>query len=248
MAGRKLFFAIIIALIITSLASAIRITEVELNPPGKDAGNEWIELYSEEEVNLNGYRLLNNDGDEILFNSGSVFSGYYVYGFSKQWLDNSDEKVFLYKGNSIIDETDLLEDSENSALTWRFCNEEWGFSEETKGRENECEKDAGTAKEEGREKRGTQKNEDENKKRSPLPEIREETKTSETKKYSLEKISSDSPEVIKLNTKSIKTRDSNEGLRKGRYGIYGLIAFCILLAVLFALKMKDKEFRKNGFE
>jgi len=37
------------------IASGLRINEVELNPPLDDSGNEWAEIYSESEINLEGY-------------------------------------------------------------------------------------------------------------------------------------------------------------------------------------------------
>jgi len=44
----------------SELASAIVINEVEQNPAGEDRNNEWVELYSAEEINLDGYFLANN--------------------------------------------------------------------------------------------------------------------------------------------------------------------------------------------
>lgn len=115
--------------------SSLQITEVELNPLGNDKGFEWIEFYSEDEVDLSLYRIVNNDGDEILLDSN--FSGYYIYIFESQWLDNKDEKVFLYKNNELIDSTTVLEDSKNNEFTWQFCNE-WFFLENSKGGKNSC--------------------------------------------------------------------------------------------------------------
>ncbi|MEA3329436.1 MAG: hypothetical protein U9Q06_01710, partial [Nanoarchaeota archaeon] len=99
----------------------IEITEVELNPAGSDGGAEWIELFSDEEINLGNYKLKNNDGDEIIL-EGEV-SGYYIYLLTSQWLDNKDEKVFIYKGDEKIDESDLLEDVENDDKTWQKCKD-----------------------------------------------------------------------------------------------------------------------------
>ena len=77
---KKIAFLITLIIILISGVSAIRINEVEMNPAGKDYGNEWIELYSKEEVNLEGYKLMNNDGGEL--NLGGNFSGYFIYIFS----------------------------------------------------------------------------------------------------------------------------------------------------------------------
>lgn len=54
-------------------------------------------------------------------------------------------------------------------------------------------------------------------------------------------------QVIKLNTKNIKTEENDEKLEepdKSNYSIYGFIVFCVLLGFLFALK----RFRRNEFE
>ena len=53
-------FITILMVISSELASAIVINEVEQNPAGEDRNNEWVELYSAEEINLDGYFLANN--------------------------------------------------------------------------------------------------------------------------------------------------------------------------------------------
>lgn len=128
---------IILIIFLFSFVSAISITEVETNPEGTDAGNEWIEFYNEEEISLDNYTIINNDGKNISLNNIS-FSGYYVYTLSKQWLDNSNESVSLYNGSGLIDETDLLDDSKNNDLTWQLCDSSWRFLNSTKGEENIC--------------------------------------------------------------------------------------------------------------
>ncbi len=123
--------------LLVHLATAISITEVELNPQGKDAGNEWIELYSEQESNLNGYYLENKDGD--ILNLNQSFSKFLLIKLNKQWLDNSDEKIFLKKDNQTLAETPILKDSEDSELTWNLCGSEWLFLPSTQEQENNCE-------------------------------------------------------------------------------------------------------------
>lgn len=56
------------------------------------------------------------------------------------------------------------------------------------------------------------------------------------------------PEIIKLSfkqEKSIKNENDIEKIDKSSYAIYGFLAFCILLGVLFLLKKKEY---KNEFE
>ncbi len=75
-------------------------------------------------------------------------------------------------------------------------------------------------------------------------------KTNYTKNYEenneIENIKQDIKlEVIKLNTKDIKTEDVKENLDTNNYARYGFVAFCILLGFLFIIK-RNKE-KKNEF-
>lgn len=132
----KKYFLLVIIILVLSSISAMVINEVELNPEGSDSGNEWIEFYNENSINLSSYSIKNNDGGEIILNGS--FSGYYVLILSSQWLDNTDEKVFLYKNGELIHETDIFEDSKNDGFAFSYCDEEWIFIESTKGEENNC--------------------------------------------------------------------------------------------------------------
>src|SRR3989344_902390 len=109
----KIFFALFAFFTLISIVYSIQINEVESNPAGNDAGQEWIEFYSKQEVNLSEYKITNNDGQEMQTNA--AFSGYYVLNLEKQWLDNSNEKVILMKDGKIIDETLVFSDSTNNA-------------------------------------------------------------------------------------------------------------------------------------
>jgi len=115
---------------------SVQITEVELNPAGADSGEEWIEIYSPSEINLSEYHLVNNDGNTYKLNG--TFSGYITIYFNNQWLDNSDEKIFLKKSDEIISITPILEDNKNTDQTWAFCDSGWVFGSSTKNRENSC--------------------------------------------------------------------------------------------------------------
>jgi len=132
------YLLIILVVLLISISSAIKITEVELNPKGMDKGNEWIEFYCKKKTDLSSYMIVNNDGDKLSL-SGEC-RGYFVHTFEKQWLDNSDEKVFLYKGNKLIDKTDLLKDDKNDDKTWSLC-EDWKFRKPTEDSENDCNSD-----------------------------------------------------------------------------------------------------------
>jgi len=236
-----LLFVILIILLVTNI-SALRINEVELNPPGTDAGNEWIELYSAKEIDLEDYKIVNNDGGEISL-SGS-FKGYFIIELEKQWLDNSDEKVFLYEGEDLIDKTDLLEDSKNNDKTWQYCAPYWEFLEESKDRLGQCDVDEEKIKEE----EGVAA---QNEERDEIIEVNK-TITSEggggedggkTKKTQPSK----SFEIISLNPQVIKSTDgsdSNKEKGKSKYAIFSIIGLCVLIGILVWLR-KNKY--KNEF-
>src|SRR3989344_3390746 len=57
-----MLLAFLFIMILTGEVSAIRLNEIEANPEGTDSGNEWVELYSQDSVNLEGYFLENGDG------------------------------------------------------------------------------------------------------------------------------------------------------------------------------------------
>jgi len=220
---RKIILIILIVFLIIQSVVAIRINEFELNPEGDDSGNEWVELYHWDEIDLTGYKLVNNDGGEIELSG--IFDEFYVYVFEKQWLDNKDEKIFLYKGEELIDETSLDYDSQNDARTLQYCSGEWVFEEGTKGEENNC----GETEEESEEEINKEQQEN-------LEKLVEITGAG-IKNIELEK--------IELNPKNIKTENGSENLEKDKYSKYGIIFFCVLLCFLFILK--KRKFRKNEF-
>ncbi len=237
--GGLLFIGIIFSLLILPSISAIIITEIEMNPAGTDAGNEWIELYSENEINLEGYKIINNDGKEI--NLSGSFLGYYAYVSSKQWLDNEDEKVFLYKGGELIDETDLLKDSWNDGRTWQLCDL-WEPKEQTKGNKNNCTKEV--IKEEKVVEGEKQEEADLNDKTDSKEETDNENindkellieENGEKQEKETENIRLG---IIKLNSKSIKSEDYNKNLDKNNYALGSFIIFCILLIILFVIQRK----------
>ncbi|MCX6748105.1 MAG: hypothetical protein NT076_00715 [Candidatus Pacearchaeota archaeon] len=126
----------IILLVCINLTSGLRINEVELNPQGEDSGNEWVELYSSEQIDLSNYFLKNYDNQTITL-SGS-FNGFFIANLQGQWLDNSNEKVLLLLNSSLIDETNLFSDSSNDNRTWQYCSSGWKLVASTRGLENSC--------------------------------------------------------------------------------------------------------------
>ena len=141
--GIEFLALILVVLFSLTLISGIEISEVELNPSGDDSGNEWIELYSSSEINLENYSIMNNDGGEINLSKYGIFSGYFIINLNSQWLDNNDEKVLLYDGTELIDETPTFSDTNDNEKTWQLCSPNWRFVDETSEENNDCELNSG---------------------------------------------------------------------------------------------------------
>jgi len=114
----------------------IRINEVELNPLGSDSGNEWIELYSNEEINLTGWKIVNNDEDIKDLNQS--FQNYLIINLERLWLDNENESVKLYNRSLLVHSTLIFSDSSNDNRAWSYCNGTWIFINLSYGYENNC--------------------------------------------------------------------------------------------------------------
>lgn len=128
---------IILNLILINLISAIRINEVELNPYGSsDSGKEWLELYSEDYVNIVNWKISSSNGRNMSFNAS--FSGYYLLNTSYQLLTDNNNKLSLYNGLELIYETDILNDNKNDDGTWQYCNGNWNFTYMTRNSQNNC--------------------------------------------------------------------------------------------------------------
>lgn len=240
--------SLILIIFLLSFVSAIRINEVELNPTGADSGNEWIEFYNNEEISLEGYTIVNGDGKNLSLNGS--FDGYFVYNLAKQWLDNSNESIFLYKNTELTDKVISLDDSKNNDFTYQFCSSSWEFMNSTKGSNNNCpEQNSETEQinetdnpEEtneivstdiGTEDQGTPQSTHVN----SIPAINNTAKITE------KPITAD---VIQLNPQPKDIKSEVNVLTSDKIAIYSLVAFCILLGVLFAAKKLKKH--KTEFE
>jgi len=220
---------IILFILFVPIISALQITEVELNPLGTDTGQEWFEIYSNEEINLSDYTFVNNDLDEIKIDE--KIKGYFVYVLEKQWLDNSDEKISIYLGSELIFETPLFEDSRNDENTFSLCDSKWVFQKETKGEEN-C-----NVKEESDEKLNEEISEKEE-------EVEKIDKKAEEKitNFSKTPVVTEN-KVINLNPKTIKKDEDSTKLEKS-YVKYSIVGFGTILAGRYLFKPKEK---KNEF-
>src|SRR3989344_1552964 len=134
---KRLFLIMPIILILINFVYAeIRINEVELNPAGSDGGKEWIELYSDSLINLEGWKLVNHDNKVLFLNQS--FNGYLIINFEEQWLDNENESIILYNGNSLVSITPVLKDSSNDNKAWNYCNGVLRFLISSSGLSNNC--------------------------------------------------------------------------------------------------------------
>jgi len=123
--------------LVSVVSASVRINEVELNP--YDTCNdctEWLELYSNEEVNLNGWKVI--DASNKIFNLTGNINGYKVFENITLSLNNGDEKLSLYNQNELIQESPLISDSDNNNKSWQYCNGNWNFTYSTRGFENAC--------------------------------------------------------------------------------------------------------------
>ena len=237
----KKLILICLTILIFSSVSAIKINEIEINPEDGRYGKEWIELYNNENEDIDisewevweGVCGLSGPKKILSITNGTVIpeKGFYIIEWGSK-LNNDGDFVILYdnEGNE-IDETETLEEGSSSTKTWQLCDS-WEFLVATKGEKNNCE----TEEEEEPEEEGEPENktdeviEEEELLGESEEEEREQTQTPLT------------PEIIKLNTpKDIKSEDNIESLDKTDYAKYGFIGFCILIGVLLILKNKRKQ-------
>lgn len=126
----------------------IVINEVEANPSGLDAGNEWVELFNPlgEAVDLSGWRILTTHGvtkTYLIPQGTSIGPGaHLVIQFSSQFIDNENEQLILIDsaGNE-VDRTLPINDDANDQRTWQRRSDgldndagsDWIFKTSTRG-------------------------------------------------------------------------------------------------------------------
>ncbi len=195
----KLSVVFLIIFFLLTNISALKITEIEMNPlEGKD-GIEWIELYNDEnsDIDISGWKIwegvYGSSGPKIIetMPNGTIIQkkGFYIVEWSTTKLNNAGDFVILYDSNGTkIDETEMLDESESGVKTWQLCDS-WEFKLSTKGEENSCE-EAEEPVEEAEEDKETTKEEKEEI-NEELPEIEE---------LQVEKLPSRETEPIELQT------------------------------------------------
>jgi hypothetical protein len=121
------------------------INEFELNPPGTDAGNEWIELYNStvSSVNLDGYLIVpfSNAAKSYTIRDKVIGPGErVVITFPTQFLNNTKESIALYDPDgNVVDHTPVKNDTADDDRTWQRetdASAKWVFKKGTKGEDN----------------------------------------------------------------------------------------------------------------
>jgi hypothetical protein len=225
-----------IVILSSFFVSSLNINEVEQNPEGSDSGNEWVEIYSSESVNLEDYFLENGDGD--VYNLTGILDGFLVIEFKSQWLDNKNETVYLKKDGGIVDEIKDIDDSENNGRSWQNCDGSWDFLDNTRGEENSCEAMNNNPSQTSNKLENKGNGEDENPELdhnlddmsdndNPVVRNLEGSQASKNQKIVLNSPSLESEEDKKHTSK-------NEKVRRGV--IYSFVLFCVVLIILLALR------------
>ncbi|MEM2759261.1 MAG: lamin tail domain-containing protein [Nitrososphaerales archaeon] len=130
-----------------SQVALLKINEIELNPAGAIAGNQWIELYNPSNtlLDLSGFLIKSTKlGRTIPIPSGFVIepNGYLVIPFQTRVFDEKGESIVLLTPDSVeITRTPILADEFDDDRTWqRFPNAidtgnmtDWSFRNSTFG-------------------------------------------------------------------------------------------------------------------
>jgi len=241
----KLLVMLVFLVLFLQNISAIIINEIEINPLEGVSGKEWIELYNDEEreVDISGWAIWEGLATPkkryTLPENTTISSGeYFVIELSSaRILNNNGDFVTLYDVDETkIDETPELVESESSSKTWQLCNE-WEFLDTTQGEENNC-------PEEQEEDQEDEENETENQEEEIMDEeelIKENSQDEEITSLSTDYSEEETKERAPIEAKHIKSEDNNENQDKTDYAKYGLFSFCILLIVLFLIKRKNQK-------
>jgi len=128
---------------------SIVINEVELNPPGTDFDNEWIELYNPtpSTIDLTGWRIYTSTGRVYEIPRYTIIApdSYIIISFRAVFLSNTNEYIILKDSTgAIVDQTPTISDTANNEYTWqRYPNSkdtdssnDWQFRPMTKGFNN----------------------------------------------------------------------------------------------------------------
>jgi hypothetical protein len=121
----------------------VSINEIEHNPPGADAGNEWMELYNPTgaEVALDGWTLSRATGKAVTLPSAALpTGGYLVITIQVEWLADENEQIELRDaGGNLVDSTPIQSDGADDERCWGRHPDgasTWAFGAQSKGGPN----------------------------------------------------------------------------------------------------------------
>jgi len=135
----------------TNPATYIIINEVEMNPVGSDATNEWVELFNPTNVtvDISLWWVMATSGTPygqyIEWGTEIGPGEYYVLHATQQWMDNPGDMIQLMNYEQVIvDYTPGLSEFNETSYTWqRIPNgydsdsaSDWFYAEATQGEEN----------------------------------------------------------------------------------------------------------------
>jgi hypothetical protein len=231
---KKAWISFILILIMLKLVSSVIINEIEINPTEGKQGKEWVEIYNDEdiEIDISSWEIydgLASEKKRYTFLEGTILEedSYITIDLGYSVLNNGGDYLILYdKNKEEIDRTPELKETTASEKTWQYCDE-WVFSEETKNKENNCVNEIKKEIIDEEPNRNTEENNSNSQ--------NTETKTKDPITF----------QAINLNPKAIKSTSDNKGLSKD-YAIYGIIGFGILITLLFILK--KQRYKKNEFD
>jgi Lamin Tail Domain len=127
-------------------SDTIKVNEIELNPPGNDEGNEWIELYNptKSDINIGNFEIQTSSKSATIKLPPDAVIGAgktYVIELDQQMLSNTAESLILADATgNIKDRTPSLVDRSDDERTWQRIpdgNNEWQFVENTRGNLND---------------------------------------------------------------------------------------------------------------
>jgi len=152
-----LFSVLLISIIVSvpifeaySITQTVKINEIEFNPPGPVANNQWIEIFNMDQnlLNIGGWLVKSTKlGKTFEIPDGFVIlpNDYLVIPFNSVMFDLENESVVLLTSDAVeVDRTPLLSDTADDTLTWqRFPNAidtdtpaDWVFRNSTHGASN----------------------------------------------------------------------------------------------------------------
>jgi len=247
--GTSIILFIFIILNLSSISALARMNEIELNPAGDDNKNEWIELYSDSESDLSGWKITNAKGSEFLLNFS--IERHYVLYTPYRFLSNEKQKLTLFnRDGESIQESDEITDSANDERTWQYCGGRWEFLGGSKGEKNACESEEEKVISEDKNE-APESSSDEEKEPETIDESSDETELIETNENRQNEANPLlAQDVIKLEPKGIKSEKVWKS-RTGQIKEYSLAGFALLcavvLAVLWRMMKNGKDTINNDF-